>query len=230
MERREDRHTVIREMISAGATYQAIGVHFGLTRERVRQIANQIGAAPVRNRVRRESVAIRLLTFREADKTASKTDLSLKRLRELLHYDRYTGIWTWLVDRGGRIKAGDQAGNLNSDGYVQIRIDYKLYMAHVLAWFYSFEQWPKNIVDHENRVRHENWLNNLRQATHEQNFANTGMRKNNTSGFKGVHRSGRKWKAEVAHIKLGTFDTAEEASAAYEKAAKIRYGEFASTY
>lgn len=162
------------------------------------------------------------------DRTYSKTGLSLDRLRWLLHYDRFTGIWTWAVDRGPR-RAGDVAGTENSEGYIQIRIDRKLYMAHVLAWFYSFEQWPKNQVDHEDRVRSHNWLNNLRQATPSQNLGNSPKRKHNTSGFKGVYRSGNKWRAEIAHVKLGYFDTPEEASAAYQLAAEARYGVFASS-
>lgn len=157
---------------------------------------------------------------------ASKTDITLTRLKELLHYDRFTGIWTWLVDRGP-VHAGEVAGTENDDGYIQIRIDRKLYMAHVLAWFYSFEQWPPNEVDHADRVKSHNWLNNLRQATHVQNLGNSGKRPNNTSGFKGVYRDGHRWRAEIAHIKLGRFDTPEEASAVYEEAAKTRYGRFA---
>lgn len=223
----QDRNTVIHNMILAGATYQAVGVRFGISRERVRQIAEKTGAAPLRKKFKLKAKAERLSAVVRADKTASKTGLSLSRLRELLDYNRHTGEWTWLVDRNGQVKAGDQAGTLNPDGYVQIRVDRKLYMAHVLAWFYSFGQWPKNQIDHADRTRSHNWLNNLRQATGVQNLGNSEKRKHNTSGFKGVYRDGKKWCAEIAHIKLGRFDTPEAASAAYAEAAKTRYGPFA---
>lgn len=121
------------------------------------------------------------------------------------------------------------AGSLHAGGYVQIRVDGKLYMAHVLAWFYSFERWPDHQIDHVNRVKSDNRLINLRQATPSQNLANTGKRRANTSGFKGVYRHGSGWRAEIAHFKLGTYSTREAAAAAYEEADRIRNGTFASS-
>lgn len=223
----EQRNETIRQMLSDGSTYQVVGDRFGISRERVRQIAEKLGVAGLRKSVGKSIRAAALIAPTKRDKTASKTDISIDRLKELLHYDRFTGEWTWLVDRGRGVKAGDPAGGINPDGYVQIRVDYKLYMAHVLAWFYSFGVWPSNMVDHADRVKNHNWLNNLRQATYSQNFGNTEKRKNNTSGFKGVYRDGDRWRAEIAHIKLGRFNTPEEASVAYEEASKTRYGRFA---
>jgi hypothetical protein len=212
-------------MVSDGKTYSDIGVHFGISRERVRQIAEKIGAASVRRWHRKESAAVRLRTLRDANKTASKTGLTLARLRELLEYDRFTGRWFW---RGAACKrAGTLAGTLHQFGYVQIRVDGKLYMAHVLAWFYSFECWPKNEIDHVNGRPSDNRLNNLRQATPMQNQGNRPASKNNTSGFKGVWKNGNRWVAEVAHVRLGSFNTPEEAAAKVAEASKIRYGEFA---
>jgi hypothetical protein len=151
---------------------------------------------------------------------------SLSRLRELLTYDRQSGLWIWNENRGPQW-AGRVAGSINQDGYIQIRVDRRLYMAHVLAWYYSFEIWPDRQVDHENGDPSDNRLNNLRLGMSYQNLGNSGKRKHNSSGFKGVSRHGKKWRAEIAHIKLGVFDTPELAAAAYERAAKIRYGEFA---
>lgn len=219
-----NRNETIEAMLGDGATYQTIGAHLGISRERVRQIVEKLGISHLRS-PKRKLVVVPVAPS-ASGRVVSKTDIRLDRLKELLHYDRFTGLWTWLVDRGP-VRAGDIAGTENEEGYIQIRIDRKLYMAHVLAWFYSFEQWPKNEVDHEDRTKNHNWLNNLRQATHVQNLGNSGMRPNNTSGFKGVYRDGDRWRAEIAHIKLGRFDTPEEASAAYEEAAKTRYGRFA---
>lgn len=225
------RNDTIKQMLEAGADYGTIAQHLGVSKERVRQIIDKAGIPNPRKQAARRVASqhrVHVDVLAGVEKTASKTDISLERLKELLHYDRFTGVWTWLVDRGP-VKAGDVAGTENEEGYIQIRIDRKLYMAHVLAWFYSFGQWPKNMVDHDNRRRAENWLNNLRQATCSQNFGNVPMRKCNTSGFKGVWKRGDKWVAEIAHIKLGTFDTPEQAAQAYAEAAKVRFGQFAST-
>jgi hypothetical protein len=97
---------------------------------------------------------------------------------------------------------------------------------------------PKVQVDHVNRENTlDNRTENLRVATHAQNQQNVGLRKTNTSGFKGVFwktfRSGnRKWAAQIAHdgskhTHLGYFNTAVEAAAVWNFAAKRLRGEFA---
>jgi AP2 domain len=74
---------------------------------------------------------------------------------------------------------------------------------------------------------------NLRIATNAQNMWNSGKRKNNKSGFKGVWWSkvSSKWTAQIRvgekKIHLGLFDTAESAHAAYCDAALKYHGEFA---
>lgn len=88
------------------------------------------------------------------------------------------------------------------------------------------------IIDHKDTNDHNNQKGNLRHATQGQNCANRAIASNNTSGFKGVTKShGNKWKAEITvdkkRIVLGTtFNTPEEASIAYDKAALEHFGEF----
>lgn len=78
----------------------------------------------------------------------------------------------------------------------------------------------------------DNRKKNLRKATGEQNRQNIGLRKNNTSGYKGVVWSAatNKWIAQIFkgknRIHLGVFSTAELAYEAYCKAAKKLHGEF----
>jgi hypothetical protein len=46
--------------------------------------------------------------------------------------------------------------------------------------------WPENVIDHKDRVRHHNWIKNLREVSNQCNQRNRGNSKNNTSGVKGV--------------------------------------------
>lgn len=75
--------------------------------------------------------------------------ITATRLRELLNYDRETGVFTWRVFRGGSAKAGTRAGTLRSDGYRQIYIDCKLYLEHWLAWLHVRERFHLGYFDTE---------------------------------------------------------------------------------
>jgi len=88
-------------------------------------------------------------------------------------------------------------------------------------------------VDHVDGDGLNNRRANLRLCTHVQNQLNKGLSRRNTTGFKGVTRgecSGR-WRAVITvngrQRHLGTFDSPEEASAAYIAAAGELHGEFA---
>lgn len=90
-------------------------------------------------------------------------------------------------------------------------------------------------IDHIDGNGLNNTKLNLRKANQSQNTANTGKRKNNKSGFKGVSQTKKSiTKPWVAQIRIGTkncflgyFKTPEEASEAYKEAAKKHHGEFA---
>lgn len=159
--------------------------------------------------------------------------LTASRLRELFVYQPETGIFTRLVYRSPNAKAGDVAGTMDKDGYIQIQIDGKLYKAHRLAWLYMTGEWPTHGIDHRDTVKDHNEWNNLRPATQAQNAGNCGPRSSNTSGFKGVTFDKKKarWMAQIQInrkcIHLGYHDTPAAAHAAYVAAANAHHGEFA---
>lgn len=91
----------------------------------------------------------------------------------------------------------------------------------------------KEEVDHISGDHLDNRRSNLRLATRAQNMINSGLRRNNTSGYKGVSwsKAARKWIAQyhkdgqVTH--LGFFLTREAAHAAYCAAIAEAFGEYA---
>jgi hypothetical protein len=160
--------------------------------------------------------------------------LTHDRLLEVLSYDPETGKFHWLKRISIRIKkVGSEAGSVTPSGYLEIGIDGENYQIHRLAWFYMTGEWPKLQVDHKDTNRQNNKWDNLREATHGQNVQNSGPRKNNKSGLKGVSfdKSVGRWQARIMSERklylLGHFDTPEEAHAAYSEKARALHGAFA---
>ena len=89
-------------------------------------------------------------------------------------------------------------------------------------------------VDHINHNGFDNRKSNLRKCTNSQNMANTKIRSNNKSGYKGVKNNSHnpnKWEVALRFNKtnfyIGLFDDKIEAAIAYNKKAKELWGEFA---
>jgi len=88
-------------------------------------------------------------------------------------------------------------------------------------------------VDHQNGNKLDNRKSNLRPCTVNENQANSGKRKKNTSGYCGVSRQGgtKEWYAKIGFNKntiwLGSYDTPDAAARAYDAAARVAFGEFA---
>lgn len=157
--------------------------------------------------------------------------LSHSKLLEVLEYNTYTGDFTNKISGIRRVK-GSKAGSLTSLGYIRVTIDRKVFMAHRLAWFYCFEEWPTGIIDHIDGNKSNNILNNLRETTETLNKGNTQKQSNNTSGFKGVSfdKESGKFKASIRINRvlknLGRYATAQEASLVYLQASRLHFGEF----
>lgn len=166
-----------------------------------------------------------------SDQIIARPELTAEKLRELLHYDQETGIFTWKVSTSRSVKVGSVAGCQNGAGYLQIRVQSRPYLAHRLAWLYVQREWPKLDIDHINRNRSDNRIANLREVSHKQNHQNASKPSNNTSGHTGVtwRKQSAKWQARIKHnykmIHLGYFENLEEAIAARKAAEKLYWAD-----
>ena len=159
-------------------------------------------------------------------------ELTQERLKSLLSYNPETGEFTWLVSRGNR-QAGESTGCPRSNGrgkvYVVIQIDGRLYLAHRLAWLYSYGAWPENQIDHIDQDSLNNRLINLRDVTNAENNKNRKRQNKNRSGVTGVLfiNDRQKWRARIAvngkFIHLGYFEVKDDAIVA-RKNADVKYG------
>lgn len=147
-------------------------------------------------------------------------------------FDYRDGKLFWRNDRGSNAKAGQRAGGQRITGYRAVFLCGKRYQEHRLIYLWHHGHMPKQI-DHINMDKSDNRIENLRPADSSQNQANTKSR-SNSSGYRGVRlvpETGR-WAARIykdyKEIRIGTFDTPEEASAAYQERAKELFGEFAA--
>ena len=156
-------------------------------------------------------------------------NITQDRVRELLTYDKDTGVLTNRIKRNSRARAGDVAGHLNNVGYLNIWLDGSCYLAHRLAWLYVTGEWP-TMIDHKDRNRSNNAWNNLRSCSGSQNCAN--KKTMSRYGYKGVCRTGaNSWQAQLKskgrRYVIGGFSTPQEAHEAYMNLAVKVYGEFA---
>ena len=122
-------------------------------------------------------------------------------------------------------------------GYKQIGLTKngkcKTFKVHRLVGI-AFLENPDNkpMIDHIDENKSNNNIKNLRWATNQENQSNQGKRINNTSGYKGItfNKHANKYKAQIningKNKHLGYYETAEEASKAYEAKAKQIHKEF----
>lgn len=157
-----------------------------------------------------------------------KEGLTAGRLRELLHYDPETGIFSWKQEPSSKTKIGARAGSYNAKGYGQIGLDGRMYRSNRLAVLYMTGNWPSGVVDHRNGdIRDDAWKN-LRDVPSHVNQQNMRRpRADNSTGFLGVIRSNKRFaariRAEGRVIHLGTFNTPQEAHEAYVAEKRIRH-------
>ena len=171
----------------------------------------------------------------------------LDTLREMFDLDPETGILLWrerprahfATQRAHRYwngqYAGKPAGTLDSFGHTKVKVTLggktTPYLAHRIVWKMAKGTEPPPEIDHRNTAPSNNWIDNLRETDRSGNCWNRRVNQNSKTGLKGIRqvacgRYGARIQAGHKSRWLGTFDTAEEAVAAWTRAAQELHGEF----
>ena len=144
--------------------------------------------------------------------------------QELLSlFDYRDGVLYWKITGPKRSKT-KRAGYLDPfSGYDYVRVNKKLRRVHRLIWcmFYGYE--PSEI-DHINRNRADNRIENLREVSRSENCYNHPLRKDSTSGVRGVswNKIKNKWRVYInvkkQRLELGHFNDFDLACLVAEEA------------
>lgn len=153
----------------------------------------------------------------------------------------YEGVYK--ITKDGRVfscrsnkflKGFHKNGEVNNYKRVELQLSgkkKKFQIHRLVAEAYISNIENKKYVNHKNGIKTDNRCENLEWVTQEENqihayanglqVPNNGVKfSNNTSGFVGVTKSGKKWKAQLRHntelLYLGLYETKEEAYKAYK--------------
>lgn len=169
----------------------------------------------------------RLSAWEYVHRKANQKVLTAEYLRACVNYDPQTGHFSARLPSCKR-NEGDRLGAEGSHGYLGINIAGRSYLAHRLAWLYVHGCWPPEQIDHIDRDRKNNRLENLRPCTNQQNNWN----KRPATGHDGVSwcASRGRWRARITvdakGKSIGYFEDLSEALAARRIAEERVRGRF----
>lgn len=118
-------------------------------------------------------------------------------------------------------------GTLGNRGYWQIRLLGQRLVQHRIVWELHFGPIPEGkVIDHIDRDRFNNRIENLRCVSQSENMTNQPQR--NSSGYKGVYQNQSSGKYQVRSLKdhkyLKTVETITEQLELQDKDLQDRFG------
>ena len=140
-----------------------------------------------------------------------------------------------LIRKIGRInEVGSIAGCVHKGtGYIHIKIKAKAFKAHRLIFLYHYGYFPE-FVDHIDGNKQNNRIENLREASKQENSQNQKVRWTNSSGVKGVswHKVNKKWKVALCKnyrsYYFGTYEDKELAELVSMEATDLLHENFSA--
>ncbi len=149
---------------------------------------------------------------------------------EIKKYFYYRNGWLYNKISRGRAKINTKAGCFTSDGYITIGFRGKKYPAHKLIFRYHGNKIPQGyVVDHINRNKSDNRIQNLRTVPVNKNSRNSRVKSNNKYNVTGVSWEKRtnKWHAQIMlngrNKGLGRYKSFDDAVIARYHG-EVRYG------
>ena len=118
--------------------------------------------------------------------------LSIEELHRLFRYE--DGKLYNRITRNSRAVIGAEVGCMAGKGYLEVQLNKRKYMISRVIWAMHNGRWPESKlqIDHEDGVRDNNKIENLREVTGTQNNLNR-------KGVKGYCKQGNKWRAYIKH-------------------------------
>ena len=153
--------------------------------------------------------------------------------QDYLHqiFEYKDGYLYWKITNRNAI-AGNKVGSKCTKGYYKTSINNKPFLVHRLI-FMMFHGYLPTYIDHIDGNQSNNCIENLREATLQQNNYNAKTRKNSKSGIKNVYwqKSTKKWGVALRTNKIykyfGCFDDLELATLVATEARNKYHGKFA---
>lgn len=159
----------------------------------------------------------------------------IETLRKVFHYDPDTGKLLWNYrpvseflsqkeqQRWNTRYANTHIFTTNNKGYLIVGLNKVRHTVHRIVWAIHYGTWPTYQIDHINRERWDNRIENLREVTNTENQRNRSKQRNNTSGHNGIRKSiNGKWEVRkcwgITHYSLGTYNNLKDAIQARKQA------------
>jgi len=128
---------------------------------------------------------------------------------------------------------GKEAGSLLGTGYKRVRVNKVDLLQHRVIFFMHYGYWPKE-VDHINRVRDDNRIENLRGCESWQNKLNKKRKDSQNGGNVHYHERAGKYQVRLSlygkMVSFGLYKDLEFAQLVASEARNKYYGEFAYDY
>lgn len=103
--------------------------------------------------------------------TPTEHELSIEELNKLFFYDK-EGFLVEKTTRNSRATKGKIVGSSDGKGYLTVNINKRRYRVHRIIWAMHNNRWPEDEIDHIDRNKSNNKIENLREASRSINSLN----------------------------------------------------------